>query len=331
MSTTSGPAAGPGHDLVIETSALRKEFRTRKGRTRVAVQGLDLAVPAGGVHGFLGPNGSGKTTTIRMLLGLARATSGTMRLFGRPVPDELPAVVGRVGAVVESPKFSPNLTGRQNLLLLSRSIGAPDTRVDEAVETVGLTGRDGDRFRSYSLGMKQRLAIAATLLKDPALLILDEPTNGLDPAGIREIRDTIRDLGERGVTVLLSSHILAEVQQVCTSATIIGNGRLLASGTVADLLAAGAAYRVEVAAPGEARRVLEAAGHPTTHGPDERSFLVETEQPAEVTRLLGEAGIWLEGLSAQRQDLESYFLELTAADTLGQTMGQSMGQTGGAA
>ncbi len=269
MSTSHGLGADTGHDLIIETTALRKEFRTRKG-TRIAVAGLDLAVPAGGVHGFLGPNGSGKTTTIRMLLGLARATSGTMRLFGRPVPDELPQVVGRVGAVVESPKFSPNLTGRQNLLLLSRSIDGPDTRVDEAIETVGLTGRDGDRFRSYSLGMKQRLAIAATLLKDPALLILDEPTNGLDPAGIREIRDTIRALGERGVTVLLSSHILAEVQQVCTSATIIGNGRLLASGTVADLLAAGAAYRVDVAVPGEARRLLDAAGLSTRPGPDER-------------------------------------------------------------
>ena len=151
-----------------------------------------------------------------MLLGLARATAGSMRLFGQPVPSLLPSVVNRVGAVVESPKFSPNFTGRQNLLLLARSIGAPATRVDAAVETVGLTGRDGDRYKSYSLGMKQRLAIAATLLKDPQLLILDEPTNGLDPAGIREIRETIRDLGAAGVTVLLSSHILAEVQQVCT-------------------------------------------------------------------------------------------------------------------
>ncbi len=173
-----------------------------------------------------------------MLLGLARATQGSMRLFGQPVPSMLPSVMDRVGAVVESPKFSPNFTGRQNLTLLARSIGAPLTRVDAAVETVGLTGRDRDRYKSYSLGMKQRLAIAATLLKDPELLILDEPTNGLDPAGIREIRDTIRDLGSAGVTVLLSSHILAEVQQVCTSATIIGNGRLLASGRVDDLIGA---------------------------------------------------------------------------------------------
>ncbi len=202
--------------LVIETTGLRKEFRGRRGGLRVAVSDLDLAVPAGGVHGFLGPNGSGKTTTIRMLLGLARATRGQMRLFGEEVPTHLPAVIDRIGAVVEAPKFSPNLSGRRNLLLLARSIGAPTSRVDAAIETVGLDGRDADRFKGYSLGMKQRLAIAATLLKDPQLLILDEPTNGLDPAGIREIRDTIRDLGERGVTVLLSSHILAEVQQVCT-------------------------------------------------------------------------------------------------------------------
>src|SRR3954453_5719267 len=139
-------------DLVIETHGLRKEFRTLRRGRRVAVQDLDLAVPAGGVHGFLGPNGSGKTTTIRMLLGLPRADAGTRRRLGQPVPGLLPAVISRVGAVVESPKFSPNFTGRQNLQLLARSIGAPSTRVDAAVETVGLTGRDADRYKSYSLG-----------------------------------------------------------------------------------------------------------------------------------------------------------------------------------
>ncbi|MDO9454491.1 ABC transporter ATP-binding protein [Nocardioides sp.] len=303
-------------ELVIEATGLRKEFRSRKG-TRVAVHDLDLAVPAGGVHGFLGPNGSGKTTTIRMLLGLARATRGEMRLFGQQVPAHLPAVIDRVGAVVESPKFSPNFTGRRNLLLLARTIGVPDAQVDRAVETVGLTGRDRDRYKSYSLGMKQRLAIAATLLKDPQLLILDEPTNGLDPAGIREIRETIRDLGERGVTVLLSSHILAEVQQVCTSATIIGNGRLLASGRVDDLIgsAGASAYVVEVPDPAPAGEALAAAGLVATPAPD--GLRVETDDPALVTRTLGEAGIWLTALTPQRRDLESVFLELTAADTLG--------------
>lgn len=301
------------NDLVIETTGLRKEFRGRRG-LRVAVSDLDLAVPAGGVHGFLGPNGSGKTTTIRMLLGLARATGGSMRLFGEPVPNRLPHVIDRVGAVVESPKFSPNFTGRQNLLLLARSIGEGATRVDAAVETVGLTGRDQDRYKSYSLGMKQRLAIAATLLKEPDLLILDEPTNGLDPAGIREIRETIRGLGESGVTVLLSSHILAEVQQVCTSATIIGQGRLLASGRVDELVGASTAYRVGVPDPVAATRVLTDAGFTVREG-----LLVDTDRPADVTAALGGAGIWLTELTPVRRDLEAVFLELTSGTELGAT------------
>jgi ABC-2 type transport system ATP-binding protein len=247
-----------------------------------------------------------------MLLGLARATRGTMRLFGQPVPRLLPSVMGRVGAVVESPKFSPNLSGRQNLTLLARSIGAPTSRVDAAVETVGLTGRERDRYKSYSLGMKQRLAIAATLLKEPELLILDEPTNGLDPAGIREIRETIRGLGESGVTVLLSSHILAEVQQVCTSATIIGNGRMLASGKVDELVGASTSYRIGAPDPEAARRVLGDAGFAVGDG-----LLVDTDRPAAVTQALGSAGIWLTELTAVRRDLESVFLELTAGSALG--------------
>lgn len=298
-------------ELVIEASGLRKEYRTRRG-LRVAVDDLDLAVPRGGVHGFLGPNGSGKTTTIRMLLGLARATAGSMRVLGEEVPRSLPVVVDRIGAVVESPKFSPNFSGRQNLTLLARSIGVPRARVDAAVETVGLTGRDRDRYKSYSLGMKQRLAIAATLLKEPDLLILDEPTNGLDPAGIREIRDTIRGLGESGVTVLLSSHILAEVQQVCTSATIIGQGRLLASGKVDDLVGASTAYRVGVPDAEVATRVLTAAGFAVRDG-----LVVDTDRPAAVTEALGAAGIWLSELTPVRRDLEAAFLELTAGTELG--------------
>jgi len=302
-------------ELVIETTGLRKEFRTRRGR-RVAVESLDLAVPAGGVHGFLGPNGSGKTTTIRMLLGLARATRGSMRLFGTPVPHGLPAVIDRVGAVVEMPKFSPTFTGRQNLLLLARTRGITGDRIDAALDTVGLTGRDGDRYRAYSLGMKQRLAIAATLLKDPQLLILDEPTNGLDPAGIREIRDTIRSLGESGVTVLLSSHILAEVQQICTSVTIIGNGRMLASGKVDDLLGASSSYRVAVPDVRAAGSRLAALGF-TVH-PDGRTLRVDTDlPPSDITRALAEYGVWLEELTPLRPDLETVFLELTSADTLG--------------
>ena len=303
-------------DLVIETTGLRKEFRSLRGELRVAVQGLDLAVPAGGgVHGFLGPNGSGKTTTIRMLLGLARPTRGTMRLFGQPVPKRLPQVIGRVGAVVESPKFSPNFSGRRNLNLLAGAIGAPAGRVDAAIETVRLAGREKDRYKSYSLGMKQRLAIAATLLKEPDLLILDEPTNGLDPAGIREIRETIRDLGASGVTVLLSSHILAEVQQVCTSATIIGNGRLLASGTVEELLGSSTAYRVVVPEPALAAEVLARAQLLSSH--IDGVLHVEAERSSDITQVLGEAGIWLTELTPLRADLEAYFLQLTEAEELG--------------
>lgn len=304
-------------ELVIEAHGLRKEFRSRRGQ-RVAVNGLDLAVPRGGVHGFLGPNGSGKTTTIRMLLGLARPTSGTMALFGQEVPRRLPQVIDRVGAVVESPKFSPNFTGRQNLTLLAGVIGAPESRVEESLETVGLRGRDQDRYHGYSLGMKQRLAIAATLLKDPELLILDEPTNGLDPAGIREIRETIRELAGRGVTVLLSSHILAEVQQVCTSATIIGNGRLLASGDVDQLLGAGAAadgHFVVVADREHAARVLDAAGFEFT--PAEGGLRVHTPDPSSITRTLAAADVYLSELTPDRRDLESVFLELTSSDALG--------------
>ena len=304
-------------ELVIETSGLRKEFRTRRGGLRVAVQNLDLAVPPGGVHGFLGPNGSGKTTTIRMLLGLARATEGSMALLGTEVPRRLPDVIDRVGAVVESPKFSPNFTGRQNLQLLARTRGISTDRIEHALGTVSLGERDRDRYKTYSLGMKQRLAIAATLLKDPQLLILDEPTNGLDPAGIREIRETIRTLGESGVTVLLSSHILAEVQQVCSSVTIIGNGRMLASGKVDDLIGASTSYRVRVADREPAVRRLEEAGF--TVQPDGDAFRVETDRPPEdITRTLAEAGVWLGELTPLRPDLETFFLELTSGDALGE-------------
>ncbi len=300
---------------VVDVRGLRKEYSGWKGH-QVAVADLDLTVHEGEVHGFLGPNGSGKTTTIRMLLGLGAATRGSMALFGHPVPKQLPAVVGKVGAVVESPKFSPNVTGRQNLLLLARSVGVPDQRVDAAIETVGLSGREQGRYKTYSLGMKQRLAIAATLLKDPRLLILDEPTNGLDPAGIREVREVIRGLGEAGVTVLLSSHILAEVQQVCTTATIIGNGRTLASGSVADLVGTTTNHRVVAPDLAAARAALEAAGLAVT-GEASGSLVVATEEPGDITRVLAEAGVWLTALSPVGGDLESIFLTLTEHEQLG--------------
>ena len=250
----------------IETSGLRKTYRTRRGR-QVAVQGLDLHVPAGGVHGFLGPNGSGKTTSIRMLLGLINADSGTMTIFGHPVPDDLPAVIDRVGAIVESPKFFPAFSGRTNLELLAGAIGAPKSRVGEVLEATHLADRAKDHYAAYSLGMKQRLAVAATLLKDPDLLIFDEPTNGLDPAGIREVRDTMRDLGQRGKTVLVSSHILAEVEQVADTVSIIGRGHLLASGSVSTILGSQGTtvVRVGVSEPDRAATLLAYEGW-TTQG-----------------------------------------------------------------
>jgi len=302
-------------ELAISTRGLRKTYRTRLGRKVVAVQGLDLDVPVGGVHGFLGPNGSGKTTSIRMLLGLVRADRGTMTVFDRPVPARLPEVVGRVGAIVESPKFFPSFTGEKNLELLAEAIGAPRKRVGEVLEQTSLEDRGDDRFRSYSLGMKQRLAIAATLLKEPDLLIFDEPTNGLDPAGIREIRETMRGLGDQGRTVLVSSHILAEVEQVADTVSIIGRGRLLASGTVAEVIGGGTTTTVKVGVDNHeaATRILTAAG--LTVQADGNYLLVDgAEQPADITRRLAHQELYVSELVPVRADLESVFLELTAEE-----------------
>ncbi|MCW2781776.1 MAG: transporter ATP-binding protein [Marmoricola sp.] len=305
------------YELVIETTGLRKEYRAR-GRKIVAVDGLDLAVPAGGVHGFLGPNGSGKTTTIRMLLGLSRATSGQLSIFGQRVPEYLPQLIDRIGALVEEPKFVPTFSGRKNLSMLARTIGIPRTSVDKAIEDVGLKGREKERYKGYSYGMKQRLAVAAALLKSPDLLILDEPTNGLDPAGIRDIRDMIRHLGDTGVTVLLSSHILAEVQQVCSSVSIIGQGKLLASGKVSELLGDNVTrIRVGVAEPEAAMSYLTKAGYAVTR--DDDKLIVEGPQhPEEITRVLALHQIWVSELSAIQPDLESFFLQLTADPTTAQ-------------
>ena len=277
------------------------------------MEGLDLDVPAGGVHGFLGPNGSGKTTTIRMLLGLATPDSGEMRIFGVPVPQRLPDVVGRVGAIVEQPKFVPMFSGRRNLQLLATAIETPHARVEEVLELVDLRERARDPFRRFSLGMKQRLAIAATLLKDPDLLIFDEPTNGLDPAGIREIRETMRGLADRGKTVLVSSHILAEVEQVADTVSIVARGRLIAQGTVAELIGAQASttIRVGIEVPGTASEVLAAQGWTVRR--DGAHLLVDgAPGGARVTEVLARAGLFVDELVPVRVDLESVFLELTA-------------------
>ena len=310
--------APPVVDYAIEAYSLTKVYRTRNGK-RAAVEGLDLRVPVGGIHGFLGPNGSGKTTTIRMLLGLIAADSGHVRIFDHEVPLAISQVIDRVGAIVEQPKFFPGFSGQKNLELIAHAIGARQRRIDKVINEVGLGRRSGDKFRHYSLGMKQRLAIAATLLKDPDLLIFDEPTNGLDPAGIHEIRAMMRHLVQRGKTVLVSSHILAEVQQLANTVTIISQGRLIAEGNVSDILAANGqlSARVGVSDHLRAAEVLKAAGF-TVEPLASRLLQVRLTDHsldlAIITRLLADQGLYVSELTSIQPDLESVFLDLTGGD-----------------
>jgi ABC-2 type transport system ATP-binding protein len=298
---------------VVEIRGAHKTYRRWRKPAEHAVRGLDLDVEAGGVFGFLGPNGSGKTTTIRLLLGLVRADSGTMRLLGQPVPAQLPQVIGRIGSLVETPLFFPNFSGRRNLSLLADASGIDKRRVEEMLEFVGLAGRAGDRVKGYSLGMKQRLGIAAALLKNPELLILDEPGNGLDAAGIREVRELIVALGASGVTVLLSSHQLSEVQQVCDRVAIMSHGRVISTGSVTDLLASRATgdVRIRLADPAGGRAVLEQAGF-TVSSLTDAWRVSGVGNPAAVTKALSDAGHYLQELTPIGADLESVFLDLTA-------------------
>lgn len=298
---------------VIEVLGARKSYRRRGKPPERALDGLDLTVDGGGVHGFLGPNGSGKTTTIRMLLGLVRADEGELRLLGRRVPDGLPDVIAHVGALVETPLFFPAFSGRLNLTLLADTAGVTPTRVEECLELVGLRDRGEDRFKSYSLGMKQRLGIAAALLKSPRLLILDEPSNGLDPAGIREVRELVRQLGADGrTTVFLSSHLLAEIQQVCDHVSIMARGRCVATGPVKQVLAASGGGELLVRVPEQmkARAVLQDAGF-TVSEVDGALRVHRADDPADVTRALVKKRLYLTELSPVAADLESVFLELT--------------------
>ena len=298
---------------VIEVSGAVKAYRRRGRPEQRALDGLDLVVDEGGVHGFLGPNGSGKTTTIRVLLGLVRSDEGTARLLGEPVPERLPEVIGGVGALVETPLFFPNFGGRLNLQLLAETADLPRTRVEECLDIVGLRDRADDRFKGYSLGMKQRLGIAAALLKQPRLLVLDEPSNGLDPAGIRDVRELIRSLGSDGhCTVFLSSHLLAEVEQVCDHVSILARGRCVASGAVRDVLASrtNGDVRLRVADRAAARDVLTGAGYQVTEE-DQVLRVLAVPAPAELTKLLADHGHYLEELTPVAADLESAFLALT--------------------
>jgi ABC-2 type transport system ATP-binding protein len=298
---------------VIEVEGLRKEYRRLRGRPTVAVDGLHLDVPEGGVFGFLGPNGAGKTTTIRCLLGLVRPSAGRMRLLDADLPRGLASVIGRVGSIVEQPALYPRFTGRRNLEILALLDGAGPADIDGALARVGLAERAGDLVRTYSLGMRQRLGIAAALLKDPSVLILDEPANGLDPAGIVEVRELIRSLGAEGRTVFVSSHILSEVQQTADRVAILARGRLVTSGAVNEVLSAGRArglvVRVEPA--GDALRALADAGIAATADGSALRVDLAPQDAARVTKALAERGLYLSELRAEEVDLETVFLQLT--------------------
>jgi ABC-2 type transport system ATP-binding protein len=299
---------------VIEVEDLRKVYRPVRGAPTTAVDGLDLVVPAGGVFGFLGPNGSGKTTTIRCLLGLVRATGGSSRLLGAG-PRELRSVIGRVGSMVETPQFFPNFSGRRTLELLAAIDSIDRRRVDDTLDLVGLGSRARSPFRTYSLGMKQRLGLAAALLKDPEVLILDEPANGLDPAGIKEIRDLIRRLGSEGRTVFVSSHLLGEVQQMCDRVAILARGRLITEGAVTDVLARGRAARlvVKVDPLDVALETLRSAEFDATMDGDRILVQRSADEAARVTEVLAAARLYVSELRPEEIDLETVFLELTEA------------------
>ncbi|MET8126600.1 ABC transporter ATP-binding protein [Streptomyces sp. NPDC005065] len=301
---------------VIETRGLTKRYRGGQ----LAVDGLDLSVPGGSVFGFLGPNGSGKTTTIRMLMGLIDPTSGTARVLGHPMPRAARTVLPQVGALIEGPALYGFLTGRDNLVRYDSADPTADprtrrTRVATALDRVGLGAAAGKKAKAYSLGMKQRLGLAAALLQPRRLLVLDEPTNGLDPQGMREIRALVRELAAEGTTVFLSSHLLDEIEQVCTHAAVMARGRLITQGPVADL-AAGTRGRLAVTTPdpGDAARILKELGVTGITADGDR---VSAEAPpadvelADLNRALVGGGVRVRSFGVERASLEDAFVALT--------------------
>jgi len=299
--------------LAIATSGLVKRFGSQ-----MAVAGIDLAVPRGCVYGFLGPNGSGKTTTIRMLLGLIQPTSGSQRLLGVDMPGGATTVLPSVGSLVEGPAFYPQLSGRANLARLDAAdrVANPRTapaRIDRALSRVGLLAAAGKRYRAYSLGMKQRLAIAAGLLQPRELMILDEPTNGLDPQGTREVRALIREIAGDGTTVFVSSHLLAEVEQICSHVGVMRVGELVFQGSLDEMRGRGAArILVRTSEPALAAEVLAGLGLAdiTATGREVTAQLGE-QAPETVCAKLVHAGVPVAGLDTPRASLEDLFVELT--------------------
>jgi ABC-2 type transport system ATP-binding protein len=300
-------------ELALATRALTKSYGSRR-----ALDGLDLTVPTGVVYGFLGPNGAGKTTTMRLLTGLLRPDSGTIEMLGRPFTRSNRHRLFDVGALVESPSFYPYLSGNENLrALASAGPRTPRGRIDEVLEIVGLRDRASDTVSRYSLGMKQRLGIAGALLGDPRLLLLDEPANGLDPAGIVAMRETLRHLAAIGKTVFVSSHLLAEVQQLADVVGIIAAGRLVREGSMKELLAGEGIVRVRVAPEQVAAAAAALAGlvqpdHvvPSTAEPGWLTVQIAPDRTAEVNRTLANAAIYASGLESGN-DLEELFLSLT--------------------
>ena len=291
---------------------------TKRFSTQTAVDAVDLEVPAGAVYGFLGPNGSGKTTTIRMLLGLVTPTSGSITMLGRPVPEQSNAVLRRIGALVEGPAFHPYLSGRANLARLDAADAHSDPRtsarrIDGALDRVGLLAAATKRYRAYSLGMRQRLAIANALLMPRDLLILDEPTNGLDPQGTREVRHLVGDLATEGATVVVSSHLLAEVEQMCDHVGVMYEGRLVSQGSLADLQSGTVkTVRLETDRPEDAARVLTELGlTDVTPSATGVSALLGQVEVAKIVPDLVHADVPVLGFRVQSPSLEDVFVSLT--------------------
>ncbi len=289
----------------IATSSLTKRYSAHV----LAVDQLELRVRKGEVYGFLGPNGAGKTTTLKMLVGLIRPTAGQAVVAGHAPGD--PAGLARIGCLVESPAFYPYLSGRDNLRAAARAAGAPESRVDAALDEVGLLPRGKDKFKTYSLGMKQRLGVGAALLKEPDLLILDEPSNGLDPQGMLEMRDLIGQLRQDQRTVLLSSHLLGEVQQICDRVGVINGGKLIKEGTIEEIR--GGTSLLVVARPAEQALGLlsERLGDKVRLVNGELLIDVEPQRAAEINHWLVSAGIGVWQLRSAERSLEDVFLQLT--------------------
>jgi ABC-2 type transport system ATP-binding protein len=305
----------PEGGWAVETHGLTKRFGTN-----VAVDDVELLVPRGSAFGYLGPNGAGKTTLIRTLLGLTRPDRGSMSLLGTPVPAQRRQALARVGAIVDEPRFHPHLTGQQNLRLLAAARGGDaDRRIAPALSRVGLADRAGDKVASYSMGMRQRLGVAACLLGDPELLILDEPMNGLDPAGMHEMRAMIESLRDEGRTVMLSSHLLDEIERTCDAVAIVDRGRVIRQGPIDELTrGAGTVVQVDCAEPDRAAKLIGEAGIAAGTTRTQAGLTVtlpagaSRELVADLNRRLVEAGIGVYGLQEIRTSLEDWFLSVTS-------------------